>query len=390
MRFSRADRSLISDWWFSVDRVLLGAILVLMAIGLMVSYAAGPPMAQRLGLPPSHFVVRHAIFLALALPVFFCVSLLSPRAMRRLCLLLLLGGMVLMVLVLLKGIERNGAMRWILLGGVSLQPSELVKPVFTVISAWLLSEGVRRSDVPALPLSLALLAAFTGLLVVEPDVGQTVLITLVWATLFFLAGYGLKGLFLLGAVMAGGLAVAYNTFPHVRARVEHFMHAPPPAANRQTDLALSAFQEGGWLGRGPGEGLIKMNLPDANTDYVFAVVGEEFGIITCLFLAALYALIAWRGLTLRAGESRDFENLAKTGLTVMLIFQALTNMAVNVNLIPSKGVTLPLISYGGSSLISVALALGLVLGLSRRRPAESGAAMLGGWRSGAVSGYGRH
>jgi cell division protein FtsW len=339
-------------------------------------------MALRHGLPPSHFVVKHAIFLSIALPVFLIVSLFSPRSMRRLCLLLLVVALGLMALALVHGVERNGAMRWVSIGGMIWQPSELGKPVFVVVSAWLLSEGVRRNDVPALSMSLALLALFAALLVFEPDVGQTVLIVLVWGTLFFLAGYGLKGLFALGTVMAAGAFAAYTTFPHVRARVEHFMHAPPPAANRQMDLALSAFQEGGWLGRGPGEGLIKTRLPDANTDYVFAVVGEEFGIISCLFLAALYALIAWRGLTLRSGESRDFVNLAKTGLTLMLVFQALTNMAVNVNLIPSKGVTLPLISYGGSSLISVALALGLVLGLSRRRPESSGAAIFSGWRNG--------
>lgn len=386
MRLSRADRSLLSDWWFTIDRFLLAAILLLMVAGLVISQAAGPPMAHRLGLPPSHFVVRHAIFLALALPVFFAASLLSPRTTRRLCLLLLAVALALMAFVLVHGMERNGAMRWISIAGISMQPSELGKPALTVVSAWLLSEGARRNDVPALPLSLGLLALFAGLLAVEPDVGQTVLITLVWGAMFFLAGYGLKGLFGLGAVMAAGLAFAYAVFPHVRTRVDHFLHASP-SANQQTGLALSAFQEGGWWGRGPGEGVIKMNLPDANTDYVFAVVGEEFGIITCLFLAALYALIAWRGLLLRSGETRDFENLAKAGLTLMLIFQALTNMAVNVNLIPSKGVTLPLISYGGSSLVSVALALGLVLGLSRRRPAAGGAAIFrNAWGGAAPSG----
>jgi cell division protein FtsW len=386
MRLSRADRSAVSDWWFSIDRTLLGTVLLLMTAGMLISFAAGPPMAQRLSLPPYHFVARHAIYLALALPVFLTVSMLSPRWMRRACLVMLTGGLVLMALVLIIGIERNGATRWISLGGITIQPSEFVKPAFTVVSAWLLSEGVRRNDVPALPISLGLLTLFAGLLVVEPDVGQTLLITLVWASLFFLAGYGLRGIFILGALMPAGLFFVYMTFPHVRARVEHFMHAPPPMANRQTDLALSAFQEGSWLGRGPGEGMIKMNLPDANTDYVFAVVGEEFGIITCLFLAALYALIAWRGLTLRAGETRDFENLAKTGLTVMLIFQALTNMAVNVNLIPSKGVTLPLISYGGSSLLSVALTLGMMLGLSRRRPAAGNAIFDSSWRGAAQAG----
>lgn len=366
MTLSRADRSLLTDWWFSIDRTLLALVLALMIIGLVISLAASPPAAHRLGLPPFHFVIRHALFLALSLPLFFTVSMLSPRQIRCLALALLMGGLLLMAAALIQGIERNGAYRWLSLGGLSLQPSEFVKPGFVVISAWLMAEGMRRHDVPALPLAALLLALFSALLVAQPDMGQTLIVAMVWGSLFFLAGYALKYVAALGGLLAAGLGLAYLTLDHVQHRIDQYL-APAVAGNRQSDIAFSAFREGGWLGRGPGEGALKMHLPDAHTDYVFAVIGEEFGIISCLFIAVLYALMAWRGMIVRSGETNDFENLAKTGLTVLLVIQALTNMAVNLNLIPAKGVTLPLISYGGSSLLSVAITLGMTLALSRRR-----------------------
>ncbi len=366
MTFSRADRSLLSDWWFSIDRMLLTLVIVLMIAGLVVSLAASPPAAHRLGLSPFHFVIRHALFLCLSLPLFFAVSMLTPRQIRWLALALLAGGLLLMVLALVQGIERNGALRWLSLGGFSLQPSEFVKPGFVVVAAWLLAEGMRRSDVPALPLAALLLGIFAALLMAQPDVGQTLLATIVWGSLFFLAGYALKYVAVLGGLLTAGLGLAYLTVDHVHHRIDQYL-TPSAAGNRQSDIAFSAFIEGGWWGRGPGEGTLKMHLPDAHTDYVFAVVAEEFGIISCLFIALLYALMAWRGMIVRSGETNDFENLAKTGLTVLLVVQALTNMAVNINLIPAKGVTLPFISYGGSSLLSVAITLGMMLALSRRR-----------------------
>ncbi|MBC8048732.1 MAG: FtsW/RodA/SpoVE family cell cycle protein, partial [Chitinophagales bacterium] len=244
--------------------------------------------------------------------------------------------------------------------------SEFAKPGFIVLSAWLLSEGMRRNDVPALPMAAGFLALFVTLLALQPDVGQALLVTVTWGCLFFLAGYNVKWLALLGAAMAGGLALAYVATNHVKSRIDQFL-APTGAANSQSEIAFNAFREGGWFGRGPGEGALKMNLPDAHTDYVFAVVAEEFGIISCLFIVVIYALITWRGVRVRVGAANDFENLAKTGLTMLLTLQALANMAVNVNLLPAKGVTLPLISYGGSSMLSVAALLGMVLALSRRR-----------------------
>ncbi|MDZ4790243.1 MAG: putative peptidoglycan glycosyltransferase FtsW [Hyphomicrobiales bacterium] len=366
MRLSRADRSLVADWWFSIDRRLLTLVFVLMTAGLVISLAASPPAAQKLRLDQFHFVIRHAVFLGLSVGVFIAASMLSPRQLRQMSLVMALVGFVFMAAAFAQGYERNGAIRWLSLGAFSLQPSEFAKPGFIVLSAWLLSEGMRRNDVPALPMAAGFLALFVILLALQPDVGQALLVTVTWGCLFFLAGYSVKWLALLGAAMAGGLALAYVATNHVKSRIDQFL-APGGAANSQSEIAFNAFREGGWFGRGPGEGALKMNLPDAHTDYVFAVVAEEFGIISCLFIVVIYALIAWRGVRVRVGAANDFENLAKTGLTMLLTLQALANMAVNVNLLPAKGVTLPLISYGGSSMLSVAALLGMVLALSRRR-----------------------
>ncbi len=366
MSLSRADRSLFSEWWFSIDRTVIALAIVLLAAGIVASLAATPPVATRLGLDPFHFVVRHAVFAAIGFVLFLAVSTLSPKQVRRLALWLLLAGLGLMAAAFVQGIERNGAIRWLSIAGFSLQPSEIAKPGFVVLSAWLLSEGRRRSDVPALPMSLGLLVLFAGLLALQPDVGQALLITAVWASLFFLAGYPMRWVALLAGAILAGAIVAYFTLDHVHQRIRTFLD-PPQAGNTQADMALAAFREGGWFGRGPGEGVAKLSLPDAHTDYVFAVIAEEFGIISCLFLALIYALMAWRGMTVRSGEAHDDTNLAKTGLTLLLVMQALTNMAVTVNLVPAKGVTLPLISHGGTSLLATAVSLGMILSLSRKR-----------------------
>jgi cell division protein FtsW len=357
-------RGAVSDWWFSTDRALFRLTLALMLAGLIISMAASPPAAQKLNFNEFYFVTRHAVFLAAALAIMLYASTLSPKGVRRFALAMLVTGLALMIAAFAQGVERNGAVRWLSIGGFSLQPSEFAKPGFVVISAWLLSEGTRRKDVPALPLAAALLALFAGMLAIQPDVGQALLVSAVWGTLFFISGYGLRWLAAFGALTSGGLALAYVLTNHVKARIDQFLTGG--GGNSQSEIAMNAFREGGWFGKGPGEGALKLNLPDSHTDYVFAVVAEEFGVISCLFIVALYALIAWRGLLVRAGTASDFENLAKIGLTALFAIQALANMAVNVSLAPAKGVTLPLISYGGSSTLSVAALLGMVLALSRR------------------------
>ncbi|NBC88049.1 MAG: FtsW/RodA/SpoVE family cell cycle protein [Alphaproteobacteria bacterium] len=367
MRLSRAERSLLSDWWFSIDHRLLAAVLFLMLAGMVMAFGAGPPAANRLGLPDFYFVERHAFFFLVAFAVLVAVSMMGPRGVRRLSLLLCLVGLALMVAALTQGIERNGAVRWVHFAGFAFQPSEIVKPGFVVISAWLLAEGAQRRDVPATEFALALLVVFAGLLALQPDIGQIALIAMVWAGMFMAAGYPLRWMLAIAAAGIAGLVAIYFSLPHAAERIDAFM-GWGGAVSDQTAIALSAFSEGGWFGRGPGEGVLKARLPDAHNDYIFAVIGEELGIAACLFLVGVYAFVTLRAAAAALKQQSPFIRVAISGLAMLFGFQALINMAVNVNLLPAKGMTLPFISYGGSSLVSMAVAMAMIIALSRRRP----------------------
>jgi cell division protein FtsW len=314
-----------------------------------------------------HFFTRHLLFLLPSVALMIGASMLDVRQMRRLGLILYIGGLALIVLALAQNIERNGAVRWLVIGGQSIQPSEFAKPGFVILAAWLFGEAGKRLDMPALPLALALHLSLAALLVAQPDIGQTLLITLVWGGLFFLAGFSVIWIVIGGVAAVGSFIAAYLTIPHVKSRLDRFLY-PGAGDTHQTDTALAAFRDGGWFGRGPGEGSVKLELPDAHTDYIFAVIAEEFGIILCLVLVAVYAFIVWRGLWAAARSRDPFIRLALCGLMMLFGFQAFINMAVNVDLLPSKGMTLPFISYGGSSMLAMGLTMGLALGFARRRP----------------------
>lgn len=367
MRLTRSDRSLLSEWWFTVDRLLLSAVLLLMAAGLVLSLAASPPTAVRLGLEPFHFVKRHALLLLPAVLLLVAVSLFGPRHMRRLGLVLYGGGMLLTVVALLLGEPIKGAARWLQWGGFSIQPSELVKPGFVVLSAWLFSEWQRRSDVPSLQLSVVLYLAFAAVLALQPDFGQALLITLVWGGLLYMTGVSMIWVVAFSALGALALLAAYFSMPHVANRIDRFID-PSAGDTYQMDRALESFTRGGWFGRGPGEGTVKHQLPDSHTDFIFAVAAEEYGLLACLLLVALLAFVVLRGFAHALKEQDAFVRHAVAGLMLLFGVQALINLAVNVALLPAKGMTLPLISYGGSSLLSVSIVLGLALGLTRRRP----------------------
>ncbi len=366
MKLSRADRSVLSDWWFTVDRVLLGAILTLVAVGLVLSLAASPAVAMKKGLEPYHFVERHIFFAAAGVLIMLAASLLSPHGVRRLALAVLAGALAGLLWVFFFGEELNGARRWLSIAGYSLQPSEFAKPAFAVVSAWLLAQASLRPDMPAMPMGIALFAILAGLLVAQPDVGQTMLVTLVFGALFFLSGQRLLVAGFLAALSAAGLFLAYHLLPHVRYRFDRFLH-PTPGDYSQIDRAMQSFAEGGFLGRGPGEGTIKSILPDAHTDFIFAVVAEEYGAIACLALLALFGFIVLRALMRAAGEPDAPVRLAIAGLALLFGLQALINMGVNVGLLPAKGMTLPFISAGGSSSLAVSLGMGMLLALTRRR-----------------------
>ncbi|MGO9172587.1 MAG: FtsW/RodA/SpoVE family cell cycle protein [Rhodomicrobium sp.] len=379
MSFSRAERAHVVDWWLSVDRVLLALILTLAVAGLAASLIASPSAAIHLKHEPFYFVKRHALGMALAVAAMFAVSLLSPAQIKRFALFLFVMGIVLMIAALVQGAERNGAMRWLVFAGMVIQPSEFAKPGFVVLSAWLFAESVKRPDMPALELALLMLALFVSLLVLQPDMGQTIIAASVWCGLLFLSGYSLTLLPVFAALGAIGLVAAYFSMPHVTARLDRFMIGA--GETMQTSVAVNAFREAGWLGHGLGEGFTKARLPDAHNDFVFAAIAEETGIAACLFLILIYGLIVWRALRGAFREEDAFVRLAATGLVTIFGLQALINMAVNLNLLPAKGVTLPFVSYGRSSLIASAITLGMIVALTRRpasRHASRSTQVLGG------------
>jgi cell division protein FtsW len=364
---SREQRTPLSEWWWTVDRPLLGAIVALMLGGIILSLAASPPVAARIGLEPFHFFNKHVVFLLPALVVMLAVSFLSPRQVRRAAAVVFVASLVLLVMTLMFGMEVKGSRRWITILGISVQPSEIAKPAFVVLVAWLFAESARRPEMPANLLALLLLLTLVVLLVLAPDFGQTMLVLMVWGALFFIAGMRIVWVFGLAGAGAAGLFVAYLTVPHVAGRIRRFLD-PASGDTFQVDMATESFAHGGWFGQGPGEGTVKRILPDSHTDFVFAVAAEEFGIVVCLALLALFAFIVIRALS-RAYATEDlFARFAASGLAILFGVQAAINMAVNLHLIPAKGMTLPFISYGGSSMVSLAFGVGMLLALTRQRP----------------------
>ena len=363
---ARDQRTPFAEWWWTVDRLLLAAQLTLMLSGIVLSLAASPAVAVRIGLDPFHFFNRHVAFLVPSFIVLLVTSLLSSRGVRRSALIVFAIGIVLMAATLVFGAEVKGSRRWISVIGISLQASEFVKPTFVILIAWLFSESARRPEMPATSIALSGLIVVVALLVLEPDFGQTMLIVMVWGALFFMAGMRMIWVFGLAGAGAAGLFTAYLLVPHVAGRIRRFMD-PASGDTFQVDMAMESFTRGGWFGQGPGEGTVKRILPDSHTDFVFAVAAEEFGIVLCLALLALIAFIVIRALR-NAYRSDDlFTRFAAAGLAMLFGVQSAINMAVNVHLIPAKGMTLPFISYGGSSMISMAYGMGMLLALTRQR-----------------------
>jgi cell division protein FtsW len=364
---SRVERTPFAAWWWTVDRPLLMALLTLMLGGIVLSLAASPPVAARLGLEPFYFVSRHVLYLVPALAVLLATSFLPPRQIRRLALIVFAASLVLVVATLQFGAEVKGARRWIVLLGINVQPSEFLKPAFVILVAWLFAESARRPEMPANTIALALLLVAVAGLVMQPDFGQTMLVALVWSALFFLAGMRMVWVVGLGGAAVIGLASAYMLIPHVARRIERFRD-PTSGDTFNIDQAIESFQRGGWFGRGPGEGTVKRILPESHTDFVFAVAAEEFGVALCLVLVVLFMFIVLRALRHAIRVEDPFVRFAAAGLAILFGLQSAINMAVNLHLMPAKGMTLPFISYGGSSMISLAWGMGLLLALTRERP----------------------
>jgi cell division protein FtsW len=361
----RDDRSLIGQWWWTVDRWTLGAVLAIMAFGVMLTLAASPPAAERIGADSFMFAKRQFVFLPMALALMLGISLGSPRHIRRLALLVFIGSVVLLAATFVIGVEIKGARRWISVPGLSsVQPSEFVKPSLAVISAWLLAQSRVERRVPGYFLCALLVVGVLSLLIMQPDLGMSIVVAAVWAAQLFVVGLPMwvAGFGVVGG--AGAMVGAYFAFNHVRSRFDRFLD-PSSGDNYQVNTALEAFQNGALFGRGPGEGTVKAQLPDAHTDFVMAVCGEEFGLIVCVLILALFAFITLRALSRASKETSLFITLAATGLGVQFGLQAAINMASTIQLIPAKGMTLPFISYGGSSALAMAICVGMLLSLTR-------------------------
>ncbi len=370
-RLGRSDRSALGLWFWEIDRVLLSLVIVLIAIGLIAVAAASPAASHRYSdggvqFAPLHYFWRQLGWVVLSVPVMLGVSMLPKQMARRMALVGAAFFTAMLVLVPFIGVETNGARRWIGVGIGQFQPSEFLKPMFVVSLAWLLSLKVQDKSLPVVPLSALVLALIALLLMKQPDFGQTIMFGVMWMALLMISGVSSR--ILGGLVGAGflGIVGAYLFYPVATLRIDNFLFEG--GDTYQVDSAHATLTAGGLFGTGPGGGQMKFRLPEAHTDYIFSVIGEEFGLIACAVVALLFLAIVVRVFVKLLDEEDSFTVLAAAGLTTQFGVQALINMAVNVHLAPSKGMTLPFISYGGSSMLALAIGMGLLLAFTRRNP----------------------
>ncbi len=363
---TRSDESILGRWWWTVDRWMLALIAALIMFGIILIQAATPAIAVARGYGNFHFVQNYLVVMVPAMSGMIALSMQSLRTIRLVAFAALPVSLFCVALTLVFGMEVKGATRWLHIPGLSIQPSEFVKPALTIVAAWLFARHCERRGFPALGVNVVLYGLVVGLLLLQPDFGMAMLITAVWFGQFFLAGLplALVGICIV-LLLAGGIG-AYYVFPHVHQRVDRFLD-PATGDNYQIERAMDAFTHGGLFGTGPGEGTVKMSLPDAHSDFIFAVAGEELGLISCLVIVLLYAMIVLRGFWRLRREQNLFVVLAASGLLLQFGFQATINMASTLRLMPTKCMTLPFISYGGSSLLALALTMGMLLALTRKR-----------------------
>jgi cell division protein FtsW len=366
MIISRSDAGPIARWWFTVDKTLIWMILILMIAGVFVSLAASPAIADRLDLDAAHFTKGQMLYIAVATPLFLLVSVFPLHWLRRFAVGGFASSFALMLAAMVWGPEIKGAHRWIDVGVVTLQPSEFAKPFFVVVVAWFLSEHARRPDMPAQSIAYGLAIAMLGILFLQPDFGQALLVGSVFGAMLVVSGLPWIVVLALAALGLAGVGLAYAVLPHVASRIDRFL-TPEKGDTFQIDAAMEAFRNGGFVGTGPGGGKAKLILPDAHTDFAWSVIGEEFGIVACMVLLAFFGAIVLRILIRARSEPDPFLALGLFGLGSLFGLQSFINMGVNSALLPAKGMTLPFISYGGSSLIGTAILMGFVLGLGRKQ-----------------------
>ena len=367
--FERTDRSAAGVWWWTTDHILLGATAALIMLGVLLQFGTSPAAAQRLGIAwPFHFAVRQCVFGLGAAAIVLATSMLSPRGARRAAFIIYLGSIAAMFALPFLGHAAKGATRWVEIGGFTLQPSEFMKPALIILIAWMFAEGQKGEGVPGVSIAFGLYALAVGLLLMEPDIGQTVLVTAAFGACFWMAGVPMTWIVALAGFAVVGLGSTYFLFQHVAARVGSFLSTDKTDAHQQVHRAAEAIAAGRAFGRGPGEGIMKVQIPDMHTDFAYSAGAEEYGLMLSLTLIALFMLLVIRGLYKAMKLSDPFEQVAAAGLFVLVGMQAFINVAVNLDLVPTKGMTLPFISYGGSSMLASGLTLGLALALTRRRP----------------------
>ncbi len=360
--------AIVSRWWRTIDKGVLGALVLLFAVGLLLGFAASVPLAERNGLPAFHYVYRQALFGSMAFAVMIATSMMSPDMVRRLGVIgFFFAASATMMLPVLGTDFGKGAVRWYSLGFASFQPSEFLKPVFVIVSAWLMASAAEPNGPPGRLISFVILGVVIAFLALQPDFGQAMLVVVAWSAVYFVAGAPI----LLLTVVVGAVGLvgvfAYSNSEHFARRIDGFL-SPDVDPRTQMGYAIDAIREGGFLGTGVNEGRVKWILPDAHTDFIIAVAAEEYGLIMVLFIVALFGFIAWRCLTRLCIERDTFIRLAGTGLTVLVCTQAFINLGVAVRLLPAKGMTLPFVSYGGSSLIAMGILTGMLLCFTRTRP----------------------
>ncbi|MEM7723337.1 MAG: putative peptidoglycan glycosyltransferase FtsW [Pseudomonadota bacterium] len=364
----QSGEAVLPRWWRTVDRVTIGCVLALFAIGLLLGFAASPPLAERNGHEPFHYVIRQAAFGGMALTAMILVSMMSPVNIRRLGVLGFFGAVLALALLPVFGTDfGQGATRWYSLGFASIQPSEFLKPAYVIFTAWMIAASLEVGGPPGKLVSLVVTGFIVGFLALQPDFGQAALIIFAWSVIYFVAGAPTLILFSVMGLVGLGALIAYANSEHFARRIDGFLSAELDP-NTQLAYATEAIREGGLVGAGLGAGSVKNILPDAHTDFIIAVAAEEYGLILVFIIIALFALIALRGFFRLMRERDPFIRLAGTGLVCLLSLQAFINMGVAVRLLPAKGMTLPFVSYGGSSLIATGIAVGMILAFTRQRP----------------------
>ena len=363
-QIARADDSLFARWWWSVDRPLVAMLAPIILIGAAALTAAGPAAADRLRISNEfYFPMRQAIFMVPTLAVMIGVSFFTPLQARRFGVLVFVGAILLMFGALIFAPEVNGAKRWLYFGGVSLQPSEFAKPGFVIAAAWMMAEGARDPRFPGGAIAIGLYALFAGLLILQPDFGQWILVTGVWMAMFFVAGWNWKWMATVGGVGMFALGLAYKFSDHVSARIDGFLK-PDGSETYQVDRALETIANGGLIGRGDARA-VKGALPDAHTDFIFAAAAEDFGLVFGVVVIALFCGLVVRAMMVAVRQNSAFVQCAITGLAAMIGAQAIINIGVSLRALPAKGMTLPFISSGGSSLVATGITVGLLIALTR-------------------------